>query len=307
MKTMAAITLGVVLGLGVSVWWGSTAPVTAGGSAAEQEAARLYQQAAQAVRNKQFRQAAKLFEKAYEYDRDPSLLVNAAEAHEADLNDATARIRYWEVLTHPKATTKQKAMAREHIARLETRLRKKGKGFKTLPMPVETTTTTTTGTTTTRDTSGSPSGNTVATTTTTTQTQRTGTGTSGRALRSGDIVRVPRPDVDEAYMLSAMHCRWDGPTGRFMQCSSTHAWGGAANFDITPQRTTASSNGLTIGFQNTYKGNPYCSVEFKDIAALRRVDPAPSAVTIWLHNGDGGPKNWNAVRTWVTVVCHGVD
>lgn len=284
MKVVAAAAIGVLVGLAGAMHLG-TAPVAAA-TMQEAEAARLYQEASAAVAKREFRKAASLFERAYNYDSDPSLLMNAAGAHKADLNYKQARFRYWNVVNHPKATAAQKAEAARRMEAMAAKLRAAGKPLQNLPMP----------------------GNVVATTTTTTTTPaaKVPAGKPG-VVRSGNVMRAPRPDIDDPYMLSAMHCRWDGPTGRFMQCSAKHAWGGAANFDISKARTSASTNGLTIGIQNSYKGKPYCSVEFQDIAQLRRVQPEPTAVTIWLHNGDGTPKNWDEVKTWVTVICHGVD
>jgi len=299
--------MGLVVGLFLATQLGAP-PSQAGTN--EAEAARLFQMASAAAAAKEYGKAARLFEKAYAFDPAPSLLMNAAQAHEADLNDARARMLYWQALNHTKVTPEQKRSAQLNIARLEGKLRKKGKTFEPFP----TTSTGGSGNTTTTTTT-SPTGATKTTTTTTTKTvgtpPPTGTTTSpsgsGAKLKSGTIVRVPRPDVEEAYMLSAMHCRWNGPTGRFTQCSSGHAWGGSANFEIALSRSRAVGNGLTIGFQNTYKGKPFCSAEFTDIAVLKRVNAGSSNVTIWLHNPSGDPKNWNEVTTWITVVCHGVD
>ena len=289
MKYLMLCSSALVCGLLLATSMGTPSGYASSGS--EAQAARLYAEASAAIANKEYRKAAEIFEKAYQFDPDPSLLVNAAGAHEADLNDARARMLYWQAYNHPKASDEQKQNARLNIARLEIKMRRAGKSFTPFPTTPAT-----------KDVAAAPPKKTPPS-----QPAQPTSSAARESLKSGVVVRVPRPDVDAAYMLSAMHCLWDGPSGRFTQCSSGHAWGGSANFEISVSASRAVGNGLTVGFQNHYRNRPFCSVEFADVAALKRVNAGSSNVTIWLHKPSGEPKQWSSVRTWMTVVCHGVD
>lgn len=275
----------------------------------EMRAAELFQMGAKYIQEKRFADAAAAFDRAYGYDPDPGLLINAAEAHDADLQYEKARLRYFQVASHPRAPEEMKVKARKALAEVEARILRTGRPLAPLP---EASTTATTETTETSDSGGSR-----VTTTTTTTTVRppteipptpSGSGASAGLMPSRQLVggKVSQ-DADRPYRLSAMQCYWNGTVNKFQSCSASHSWGGNANFDLGPGRSRAAGNGLLLFFEAGYGRKPFCSVEFQNIVALRRVDPRENAVYIYLHDLMGADKDWDTVSTWVTVICHGVQ
>jgi hypothetical protein len=272
----------------------------------EMRAAELFQMGAKYIQEKRFADAAAAFDRAYGYDPDPGLLINAAEAHDADLKYEKARLRYFQVATHPRAPEEMKAKARAALAEVEARILRTGRSLAPLPAATTTATTETTN-------SGGSRVTTTTTTTTVKPPTEVGTGTTAagasaglmpsRQLVGGQVSQ----DADRAYRLSTMQCYWNGTVNKFQSCSASHSWGGNANFDLGPGRSRAAGNGLLLFFQHGYGRKPFCSVEFQNIVALRRVDPRENAVYIYLHDLMGGDKDWDTVSTWVTVICHGVQ
>lgn len=299
---MKRLALGVVGALVITFVAALTAsPASRAGSPAEKQAAELYQQAIAKLHVGEHREAARLLDTAYNLDPSPILLWNAAEAYENAYEFQTARLRYWQYVGLPDSEADKRQIAHGKVRLMEKKLR--NREIEPLPLPKhqpppprKTATTTTTTTTTT-----------TPTTTTTTTPTAPSTGSKG-GLKSATIIKNPASprDAAHAYMLSAMHCFWNGSVSRFQNCSNSHAWGGNANFDVTGPQTRAVGNGLIVQYKQGYHGKPYCSVEFQGIVALRRVDPLDNAVYIYLHSPNGSEKAWNTVSTWMTVICHGI-
>lgn len=266
-----------------------------------QMAAQLYELGVQAVNEKRYGEAARAFEKAYTLDPMPILLFNAARAHDMDNNLKYAYARYDELKTLPGTTAEQRREAIQRTSELETNpLARPGPGerIEKLADKVAPPAYLSAGT------SKAGTGGTG-----TTGTAATTTGAKKGAMDfipSKLIVDTNGPDGERPYMLSAVHCYWNGTVNRFQSCSATHAWGGQANIDLSAGRSTATANTLILHFKQAYAKRPFCSLEFQDIVAHKRLEPRETGVYVHLHDITGRALPWKQVSSWVSMTCHGV-
>jgi len=274
-------------------------------TANELAAQQLFGQAVQLVNEKRYTEAAKVFEQAYQLDPDPGLLMNAARAYKGDNKLKLARDRYWQVIGIPNLDPATLAQAKDMLAQVEAEMRLAG--IEAPPLPPHTTTLATATPTAVAATAPTTGPAATIQTTRDTTTRAPVAGGAYQPLAAGILIPGRHPQTERPFMLSVMKCYWNGMMDKFQNCSTTNAWGGKVNFDITPGRTRAAGNGLVIAFEDGYFRRPYCSVEFQNFVGFRRVDAKENALTIYLHAPDGSDKPWKDVSTWVTVICQGVN
>ncbi len=303
-----------LLALTLAALVGSSALVDAGPALAQSpspadrmRAGELFQQAEGAIQQQRFLDAAGLYEQAYRLDPRPELVWNAAQAYEAAGHLPGAKVRYEEFLSLPGVAPQHRQIAQGRLDGVDVKLRlEKPKPGQVAPPPLVTAgaplPTPTPGPATP---GGMPTGPAVPTPTPT-PPATAGAG-AGQGTPSKQIVRSDSADGERPYRVSAMHCRWVGGLGQFQSCSTTHAWGGEANFAVRAGGTRAAGNLLNVAFAESYRRRPYCSVEFEDLVAHRRVEAKEGGVALHLYGATGTSLPWSDVTTWVTIVCHGVD
>jgi hypothetical protein len=117
------------------------------------------------------------------------------------------------------------------------------------------------------------------------------------------VIKNATADADRSYMLSGIYCYWNGSS--FSQCSTAHSWDGNLNFNLSITKTSGIK--MTAYFQDAYYGQPLCNVTFEGIVAHTKVDTVNNGLNIYLYSADGNNLNWSSVKTWMYIVCHGVD
>lgn len=114
------------------------------------------------------------------------------------------------------------------------------------------------------------------------------------------------------YMLSGLHCHWQG--SKFQGCpSSQFSWNGVANMvpgsakltKVAATSDKAAADQLSVEFGVPYAARPICSVQFQDEVLYAKVHATTSKVQITIEAGCGCPKLWAETNSWLTILCHG--
>ena len=293
---LALAATGLLIALALPATPTPTATAAAPTPAERETAMQLYARAREEAKHQRFDVAAHLFEQAYRLDPSATLLFNVATALENGGRMAEARVRLREYLVRSDTSYVQKMDAHKRLAALERRL-----GLPLTPLPAAPPVVTTIPMAHGGEDVRAPEPH-------LSQPHLSRPHLSRPHLRSARVLGTAAiRDGDRSYRLAAMSCHWNGHQQRFDGCSLTHAWGGNAGFDLSPRALTSKSNGIFVSFDRPFRGSPYCSVELRDLVALRRLHAQATGVSIHLYEPGGKPLDWARAVTWLTIVCHGVE
>jgi len=135
--------------------------------------------------------------------------------------------------------------------------------------------------------------------------EASGTFSAARGISSATIAQ-PSSQSQMPYLLSGINCKWkrtafDSACGQSGKTAAS--WGGFSNI----KGATAQGNELTVAFNRSYAGAPFCFVSFggAETMASYSLDAKPNTAHIFLKRKGCCAMDWSEFAEHVSLVCHG--